>query len=173
MTEQVDVMAEVMQAVNKTSREYRIAMTEFNDAAKRREQFSLRAERRATYWLRLSMGGLFLLVILVLFLMFILTQQTQSISAQMTILTQHVGQTAQQLEIIQTQQSISNPQHATISFPDISPSLKSIEEELQNLNTNMAQMTNELKTIAKKTNIQRTQPEQPVYIHPYAYPYRR
>ncbi len=142
---------ELTQTLNKVSREYRIAMSEFNDATKRREQFSLRAERRTDYWLRLGMTGLFIVMILLLISMYILVRHTQSISEQMQLMNQH----------------FSEIHHSTLPSQqsDYVSTLKSIELELKSLNNNMAKVSNELTSIAKKT--QNSQQ----YTHPY-YPYR-
>lgn len=143
MTTQHEEMSEFTQTLTKLSRDHRVAMTEFNDAAKRREQFSLRAERRMNYWLRLTMGGLFILLMLVVFLLFVLMQHTHNISEQMKMMNQHLSQ-------------------ATI---DNSPTLKAIESELQNVNNNMTKVASDLKAIAQKSS-------DSSYTYPYGYPYR-
>jgi flagellar biosynthesis/type III secretory pathway M-ring protein FliF/YscJ len=147
--EEMEEMSEFSQTLTKLSRDHRIAMTEFNDAAKRREQFSLRAERRMNYWLRLSMGGLFILMILVVFLLFVLMQHTHNISEQMKMMNQHLS-ASQATSVI-----------------DNSPTLKAIESELQNLNNNMTKVASDLKAIAQKSNDSSS-----TYTYPYGYPYR-
>ncbi|MCV6637790.1 hypothetical protein [Candidatus Albibeggiatoa sp. nov. NOAA] len=183
MSEQFRDMAEMSQAVGKISRDYRIAMTEFNDAAKRREQFSMRVEQRTNYWLRLSMGGLFLLVLLLITIVYAMMLYTQSMSAQMQVLNQQFSTATEKLAALQhtpIQVSHTYPKsflsQAPIEFPDISPALKSIEAELYHLNGNMAKVGKELKLIAGKSKdkaarntMARTETR---YIYPYAFPHR-
>ncbi|WP_353570317.1 hypothetical protein [Candidatus Albibeggiatoa sp. nov. BB20] len=182
MSEQLNRMAELSQTFSNISHDYRIAMNEFNDVAKKREQFTMRTEQQTNHWLHLSMGGLFSLTI---FLLFIMIQHTQAMSSQLTVLNKQFGSETEEFKVLQTQaieviHTYPEPTlyQPSIKLQEIIPSIKSIDAELYTLNGNITKVTNELKLTTGEINKQtkpmiktNAKPEtQAGYIYPHAFP---
>lgn len=182
MADQTENMNEITQSLSKISRDYRIAMTELNDAAKRREQFSLRAEQRISFWTRLSMGGLILLVILLLLLVLVLSNHLKTISGEMVLLNQNFNQVLQHIggELPAAQDDKgdqANDIHSSIRNTTLS--LGVIQNELKTMNGNLAKMAKEMKAVANNTAKkdedgadEREDDSRSRYGYPYGYPYR-
>lgn len=160
MSEQSEAGAEIAQSLVKFAREYRIGMTEINDAAKRREQVSLRNERRVAYWMRISMGGLLLVVILLLLLTFILFSQLNNLSEQVRMLTQTLNQDT-------TQTALANTV-APGSLQHTNNMLKLLEIELKSLNANAAKIGQALQqTTGNETGTTETESIQDYRLYNY------
>lgn len=75
-----EVNEELLQVLSKMSRDHRIAMTEFNEATKRRDNITQHTEKRTNYLFRLIFFSLLLIVAVSLFFIFQLTHSFKETS---------------------------------------------------------------------------------------------
>ncbi len=146
-------------------REHRIAMSEFNDATKRREAITLRAEQQAMSATRLSIAGFFILLIITLFFAFKFTDNVNSLSEQVLtadsrikVIATDLGSIKQNLVKLNT--SISTPdsqpyQEITASVEELQTSVETVRNKMKELTTNISQMRQQISELATQDDTQR------------------
>lgn len=109
-SEQRTEVNELVDTLNKIFRDYRIAMYEFNDAMKRRDEIAKRAQKRVHIWTILGMAGLLLIIGVLFFLVLTLTEnlkfmseQLSSLNRNLTVATTEMGTLKQNFTEMKTQ----------------------------------------------------------------------
>lgn len=152
----------------KIFRENRIAMAEFNDATKRREAITEKAERQALLLARLGVAGFFTILIIMLFFVFKFTNNVKSLSEQMFTIDNHVKVNATDLgnikqSLLKLNTTISNAdtqsyQEITASVGELQNSVETVRSKMKELTNNISEMRQQLSELSTQDDVQRYRP---------------
>lgn len=144
----VQASEELTQALGKIFREHRIAMTEFNDATKRRDAITLRAERRTLNLARFGMAGFFILLIILMFFVFQFADNARTVSEQVFTIADRMKMITNDLDSLKQgltklnmgmQTNSVNPEIAS-SVNDIHSAMGSVQNKIREINNNVVQL---------------------------------
>lgn len=150
---------ELTQALAKMFREQRIAMTEFNDATKRRDTITERAERRTLHLARFGIAGFFILLITLMFFVFQFADNARTVSEQvftiadrMKIITDGLDGLKQNLIKLNTNIQ-ANPSNAALatSVSNIHTAIDTVQNKVQEVNNNVTRLIERTETTDNAT----------------------
>lgn len=130
------------QVLNKLFRENRIAMTEFNDATKLRNNMMQRSEKANYHLMRFSIVGFLIILVLISFLMIQMVNRTDEVSSQLASIGVGIQTTTQELQDIKNlMSSLENGGNDASSQVD----MEALNKEVERLNK-------KLQTLSDKYN---------------------
>jgi uncharacterized protein YoxC len=159
------VNEEFADTLAKIFRENRIAMVEFNDATKRREAITLRAEQHAMLLTRLGVAGFFIILIIMMLFVFKFTDSVKSLSEQMVtmdnrtkIIATDLGNVKQNLVKLNTTittTDMQSYQEIANSVGELQTSVETVRNKMKELTSNISQMRQQLSELATQDDTQR------------------
>lgn len=150
---------ELVDTLNKIFRDYRIAMYEFNDAMKRRDEIAKRAQKRVHVWTILGMAGLLLIVGVLFFLVLTLTEnlkfmseQLSSLNSNLTVANTEMGTLKRNITEIKTQ--FSQTQGGTSS--EASKVIVNVNDKVNQVQTSLDQLGTSIDSVLDNVDAMRS-----------------
>lgn len=139
---------ELTQALSKIFRDHRIAMTEFNDAAKKRDVITQRTEQRTSQLFRFSVLGLFAIILILLFFIFEFTGHFQTFSKQFFSMNSSIQTIGSDLSEVKTSLIQLNTTAKAMSFEsgsEISTLVATVNQNVAKMQSSMDKVTDKVK----------------------------
>ncbi len=134
---------EQTQSLNKLFRENRIAMTEFNDATKLRNNMMLRMEQAGIYLMRFSVIGFLIILVFLGFFMIQLNNKADDLTTQLATIGGGIQSSSQELSSIRTVVSSLNVEGADS---------QTMQADIEALNQEIERLNKRLKSLSEKYN---------------------
>lgn len=154
---------EMLEAFGKIFREHRIAMVEFNDATKRREVITARAEQRSLYLMRFGIAGFLIMMLLMIFFVYQFTESTKVVYEHSLKTSSRVKNVSDDLNTVKDSLSklavntqamnAQSRQEVTSSVSEIQASVGTVQGKVKELNGSVTQMRDQLKDLSMKNEM--------------------
>ncbi|ALG68097.1 hypothetical protein [Beggiatoa leptomitoformis] len=133
---------ELTQGLTKIFREHRIAMSEFNEATKRRDMLTARSELRMQWISRLGIVGFLVLTAMMLFMIFQFTEHTKNLYEQSIAVNGRVKTMTNDLNTVMATNTPFQKELVT--------SVGTVQEQVKELSGNLVQVQEQLKVLSNK-----------------------
>lgn len=144
---------ELTQGLNKVFREQRIAMSEFNDASKRREIMTLRIEKRAQKIIWLGLAGFLILSVITLFYIMQSTENTKLLFEHSLALNGRVKTMNQDLNgVRENVVKLASVVNNSTLQKQVTDSVGAMQEKVKELNSSVVQVREQLKELSQKND---------------------
>jgi len=144
---------ELTQALGKILRDHRIAMTEFNEATKKRDVITQRTEKRTQSLVRFSLLGFFAMILVLLFFSFEIVSYTDVISKQLFGMNDSVKAINADLAAVKVNLTqLSSSENTGTSTLEVSQNVAKIQASIDTVQGKISKISDDIADLLVKAN---------------------